>query len=175
MFMKLRMFVLLLIAIPVAAFSREPRKSTPQERDRALVVINKLEQSPMDPSLRSDRDWVFQWVKASDVNAMVCTAIIKPLTDQSPTPFRNALMLQNILSSAKFAMQHPGSKDQIAMYTASTEGMIRAYRNLVKQDPSRKNEFMESLLAKQESGQLISYVRKGASECAKHPATVLEP
>ena len=172
--MKLRLIVVLFLVVPLAAAS-QPRKSTSQERHRALVVIDKLEQSPMDPSLKADRDWVFQWVKSTDVNAMVCSTIIKPLTDQSPTPFRNALMLQNILSSAKYAMEHPGSSDRIAMYTASTEGMIRAYRNLVTQDPSRKNEFMESLVAKQQSGELISYVRKGASECAKHPATTLEP
>jgi hypothetical protein len=174
-FMKLRLFLVLLVVVPAFAFASQPRKSTPKERERALVVINKLEKSPMDPSLKIDRDWVFQWVKSSDVDARVCSAIIKPLTDQSPTPFRNALMLQNILSSAKFALEHPGSNDRIAMYKASTEGMIRAYRNLVKQDPSRKNEFMESLIAKQQTGELISYVRKGASECSKHPATVLEP
>ena len=173
--MKLRSTVLLFLLISVVAAANQPRKSTPKERQRALAVIDKLELSPMDPALKSDRDWVFQWVKASDVDARVCSALIKPLTDQDPSPFRNALMLQNILSSARFAMEHPGTKDRVAMYAASTEGMIRAYRNLLKQDPSRKNEFMESLIVKQHSGELISYVRQSANECAKHPATTLQP
>ena len=173
--MKQRWIVLLFLLIAVFASASQPRKSTPKERERALAVIDKLEQSPMDPALKADRDWVFQWVKSSDVDARVCSALIKPLTDQEPSPFRNALMLQNILSSARYAMEHPGAKDRVAMYAASTEGMIRAYRNLVKQDPSRKNDFMESLIAKQQSGQLISYVRQSANECAKHPATTLEP
>jgi hypothetical protein len=157
------------------AMAINPQVSTPAERKRALDVINKLELSPMDPSLKSEREWVFQWVKASDVDAMVCGSIIKPLTDLEPSPFRNALMLQNILASARYSLQHPNTKDRVAMYEASTEGMIRAYQNLVKQDPSRKNDFMESLVQKQSSGQLISYVRQGASECAKHPATTLQP
>ena len=164
--------ILLLSAFALAV---NPQVSTKAERQRALAVIDKLEQSPMDPSLKADREWVFQWVKSSDVNATVCSAIIKPLTDQEPSPFRNAMMLQNILASARYSMEHPGSKDNVAMFEASTEGMIRAYRNLVKRDPARRNQFMDSLVAKQESGQLISYVRKSAGECAKHPITTLEP
>ncbi|SRR6266567_6401805 len=164
-----------LLLLSAVATAINPQVSTKAERQRALAVIDKLEQSPMDPALKADREWVFQWVKSSDVNAMVCSTIIKPLTDQEPSPFRNAMMLQNILASAKFSMEHPGSKDNVAMLEASTEGMIRAYRNLVKQDPSRRNKFMDSLVAKQESGQLISYVRKSANECAKHPVTTLEP
>lgn len=164
--------ILLLSAFSMAI---NPQISTKAERQRALAVIEKLEQSPMDPSLREDREWVFQWVKSSDVTATVCSAIIKPLTEQEPTPFRNAMMLQNILASARYSMEHPGSKDTVAMFEASTEGMIRAYRNLLKRDPSRRNEFMDSLVAKQDAGQLISYVRKNAGECSKHPVTTLEP
>jgi hypothetical protein len=164
--------LLLLSGLCMAA---NPQVSTKAERQRALAVIDKLEQSPMDPALKVDREWVFQWVKSSDVDATVCSSIIKPLTDQMPSEFRNAMMLQNILASARYSMEHPRSKDAVAMYQASTEGMIRAYRNLLKQNPSRHNEFMDSLVAKQASGELISYVRKGAHECSKHPVTTLEP
>jgi hypothetical protein len=164
--------LLLLSGLATAA---NPQISTKAERQRALSVIDKLEQSPMDPSLKADRDWVFQWVKSSDVDATICSALIKPLTDQKPSEFRNALMLQNILSSARYTMEHPRSKDTVAMFQASTEGMIRAYRNLLKQDPARHNEFLDSLIAKQEAGQLISYVRENARVCSKHPVTTLEP
>jgi hypothetical protein len=173
--MKVRLIVSMFLLISVVASASQPGKSTPKERERALVVINKLEKSPMDPSLKADREWVFQWVKSSDVDATVCSSIIKPLTDQKPSEFRNALMLQNILASARYSMEHPRSKDTVAMFEASTEGMIRAYSNLLKQDPKRRNEFMDSLVAKQASGELISYVRHGAKECSKHPVTTLEP
>ena len=173
--MKLRLTVLLFLLVSGIAYAANPQVSTPAERQRALEVISRLEQSPMDPSLKNDREWVFQWVKASDVDAMVCSSIIKPLTDEKPSPFRNALMLQNILESARFSMQHPESKDRVAMFQASTEGVIRAYQNLLRQDPSRRNAFMDSLVQKQRSGQLISYVRKNANECAKHSPTTLQP
>jgi hypothetical protein len=164
-----------LLLLSAVAMAINPQVSTKAERQRALAVIDKLEKSPMDPSLKADRDWVFQWVTSSDVNVLVCSAIIKPLTDQRPLEFRNAMMLQNILASARYSMEHPASKDNVAMFAASTEGMLRAYRNLVKRDPARHNEFLDSLVAKQDSGQLMSYVRKGAGECSKHPITTLEP
>jgi hypothetical protein len=170
----LRIAAALLVLSGFAA-AANPQVSSPAERKRALEVIDKLELNAMDPSLKAEREWVFQWVKASDVDALVCTGIMKPLSDEKPSPFRNALMLQNILASARFSMQHPQSKDRLAMFEASTEGVIRAYQNLIKQDPSRKNAFMESLIVKQQTGQLMSYVRKNANECAKHPATTLEP
>jgi len=167
--------VVAVLLLSVLAAAVTPQPSTPAERKRALEVIAKLEQSPMDPMLKADRDWVFEWVKASDVKATVCVNIIKPLTDQKPTPERNALMLQNILESSKFAIEHPNSKDRVAMFQAATEGLIRTYQNLVKQDPSKKDDFMESLIAKQRAGELISYVRENAAICAKHPSTVLQP
>ncbi len=151
--------------------------STAADRSRALTVIQKLEASPMDPALKQDREWVFQWVKAvPDVDAHVCSAIIKPLQDQKNSPERNALMLQNILATAAFSMEHPDkAKDKVATYLAGTEGMLRAYANLVKQNPSKKNPFMESLREKQQQGTLLAYVKKGADECSKHPATILQP
>jgi hypothetical protein len=170
---RLATAVLLLSTLAAAA---NPQTSTPAERKRALDVIDKLERSPMDPALKADREWVFHWVKASDVDAVVCTAIIKPLTDQKASPERNALVLQNILASARFAIDQQGKKvDRLQMYQAGIEGTLRAYSNLTASDPTKKNEFMESLLAKQKQGELVAYVRKGAAQCAKHPVTVLEP
>jgi hypothetical protein len=173
--MKPLRIVAALMLLSSMAAAINPQVSTPAERKRALAVIAKLEDSPMDPALKDDREWVFQWVKSSDVDAMVCTNLIQPLTEQKPTPERNALMLQNILASARFSIEHPGSKDRVAMFQAATEGLIRSYQNLVRKDPSRKDEFMDSLVAKQQTGELVSYVRRGAKECFKHPATVLEP
>ncbi len=173
--MKIQAVLCMSLLVAASAFGVDPQKSTPQERTRALEIINKLEKSPMDPSLKDDRDWVFQWVKSSDVNALVCTSIIKPLADERPSPQRNALMLQNILASARFSIEHPESKDTIAMFQASTEGMIRAYENIVKSDPTKKDEFMESLIAKRDKGLLLGYVKRGAAECSKHTATQLQP
>ena len=157
------------------AESRGP--STPQERKRALQVIEKLEQDPMSPALKEDRDWVFQWVKeVPDIHAQACMAIVGPLMDEKLSPARNALTLQNILASAAFVMQYPEkANDPFAVYLAGTQGMLRAYGNIVKVDPSKKDAFLESLLKKQQDGTLEDFVRKGTEECRLHPATTLKP
>jgi len=168
----------LIVATLCAVAMAEPRgPSTPQERKRALDVIEKLEQNPMSPELKEDREWVFQWVKeVPDIHAQACMSIVGPLMDEKLSPARNALTLQNILASAAFVMQHPKqANDTFAVYLAGTQGMLRAYCNIVKADPSKKDAFLESLLKKQEDGTLAEFVRKGADECRKHPATTLKP
>ncbi|HWR36430.1 MAG TPA: hypothetical protein VN622_11230 [Clostridia bacterium] len=166
---------LLSLAMPSAV--ADPRgPSTPEERKRALDVIEKLEQSPMDPALKRDREWVFQWIKeVPDVHANMCSAIVGPLLNEKNTDARKAFTLQNILASAAFRMQHPEDKDSVKIYLAGTQGMLRAYENVTRQDPTKKSPFLEQLKSKEQIGQLEDYVRRGARQCSKHPATTLAP
>ncbi len=170
-------FTLALAFVSTNAMADPRGPSTPQERQRALDVIQKLEQEPMSPALKQDRDWVFQWIReVPDLDVRVCSVVLKPLTDQKNSPERNALMLQSMLSSAEYSMRNEGKKKSaVEMYMAGVEGMLRAYHNILKQDPSKKNPAMEDMLRKQREGQLEAYVREGAAECAKHPVTTLNP
>ena len=167
------MFALLVTA--AAADKRGP--STAAERKRALQVIQNLEQRPLDPALKQDREWVFQWLKeVPDVNANMCTGIIGPLLQEKPTDTRSVLTYQDVLASAAFKMQNPEkSRDRVAVYMAGAEGMLRTYDNIVKADPSRKSVFMEQLKQKQASGELLAYVKQGAEVCSKHTGTSLMP
>ncbi len=156
----------------------DPRgPSTPEERQRALNVIQKLEQEPMSPALKQDRDWVFQWIReVPDLDVRVCSVVLKPLTEQANSPERNALVLQSLLSSAEYSMRNDGQKKSpVNMYMAGVEGMLRAYHNILKQDPKLKNPAMEDMDRKQREGTLEAYVRQSAAECAKHPTTTLNP
>lgn len=171
---------LLLFALSASAVGQSAKAtkvSSPEDRQRALTIIGKLEQSPLDPVLKEDRDWVFQWVKeVSDINVVMCTSIIRPLLDQPNSPERNALTLQTMLAGAAFSIRNlDRPKASILMFMASTEGAIRAYKNMVRQDPTKKNDFMESLAKLQREGTLEAYVRQGVAECRKHPATELNP
>ncbi len=167
------MFALLVTA--AAADKRGP--STVAERKRALEVIKNLEQRPLDPALKQDREWVFQWLKeVPDVNAGMCTGIIGPLLQEKPTDVRSVLTIQDVLASAAFQIENPAkSKDRIAIYMAATEGMLRTYDNIVKTDPSKKSVFLEQLKKKQASGELLAYVKQGAEVCSKHTGTLLMP
>ena len=167
-----------LVVLAGFAMADQRGPSTPAERQRALDVIQKLEADPMNPSLANDRDWINEWVFAApDVHVVLCTAIIKPLLDESNSDPRKALMLQNLLAMAAFEIKSPErAKDNTQMQLAGAEGMLKAYSNITRRMPSYKSEFMESLRAKQESGKLESYVREGTAECRAHgQGTAMKP
>lgn len=176
----MRRFVITIAVLSIfltVAVADQRGPSTPEERKRALNVIEQLEQRPLDPTLKQDREWVFQWLKeVPDVNAAMCTGIIGPLLEEKPTDTRSILTYQNVLASAAFKMQNPDkAKDHVAVFMAGAEGMLRAYDNILKKDPALKSAFMEELKQKQASGTLLAYVRQGAETCAKHPASLLKP
>jgi hypothetical protein len=171
-------FLTCLIVFAGAALAEQRGPTTPEERKRALEVIQKLEADPMDPDLEQDRAWVHEWVIAApDVHVMLCREIIKPLQDERNSDPRNALLLQNLLAMAAFELKNPEqAKDPVQMQMAGAEGMIRAYANILRRMPSYKSQFMESLRAKQDSGRLLAYVREGSAECKAHGAgTQLKP
>jgi antitoxin component HigA of HigAB toxin-antitoxin module len=176
-----RLFALLtcLFVFAAAALASEQRgPTTPEERKRALEVIQKLEADPMSPSLEQDRAWVHEWVIAApDVNVLLCRSIVWPLQEERNSDPRNALLLQNLLAMAAFELNNPDrAKDLVQMQLAGAQGMIRAYANILRRMPSYKSQFMESLRAKQESGRLLAYVSEGSAECRAHGGgTQLKP
>lgn len=166
------------IVLAGVALGDQAGPTTPEERKRALDVIQKLEADPMNPALEQDRAWINDWVFAApDVHVPLCTAIIKPLLNERNSDPRKALMLQNLLAMAAFEMKSPEkAKDPVQMQIAGAEGMLRAYSNIIRRMPSYKSEFMESLRVKQDTGKLEAYVREGVAECRAHGAgTQMKP
>lgn len=162
--------ILISAALLTSAFAAKRGPSTPEERQRALIVIHKLEYQPMNPKLATDREWVYQWLQdVPDVKVYICTGIIGPLLQESRSDARNAITLQHLLSSAAYQMENPDKADDlVAVYTAGAEGMLHAYETVLTQQPMYKSPFLEDLRAKQSSGQLQAYVRHGLDECSNN-------
>ncbi len=166
------------LILSVMTFADVRGASTPEERKRALDVIEKLEADPMSPELEKDRQWISEWVFAApDVHVVLCTSVIKPLLAEKNSDPRKALMLQDLLAMAAFEMKSPDkAKDSVQMQMAGAEGMLRAYGNITRKMPAYKSAFMESLRTKQHSGTLEAYVRKGTAECRSHGnGTTMKP
>jgi hypothetical protein len=165
--------LLMMSAFAASADKRGP--STPEERRRALVVIRELEAHPMSAKLAKDREWVFQWLQdIPDVKVGICTGLIGPLLEEKKSDARNAITLQHLLSSAAFQMENPDERDGTTIYVAASEGMLRAYENVLKEEPEYKSPFLESLRAKKSSGGLETYVRSGLDQC-KRNAKLMKP
>src|SRR6185369_2020535 len=167
--------VLICVGMLTGSMIAEDRgPSTPEERKRALTVVEKLEADPMSPSLASDRDWISKWVfEIPDVNVPICTTLIKPLLDERNSDPRKALQLEQLIAMAAYQIQNPKeAKDPIKLQMAGARGMNKAYANITRRMPMYKSQFMEELRVKEESGTLESFVRQGTAECRARNNTV---
>jgi hypothetical protein len=174
-FVSVSIVAALLMMSAFAASAEKRGPSTPEERRRALVVIKELEAHPMSAKLAKDREWVFQWLQdIPDVKVGICTGVIGPLLAEKRSDARNAITLQHLLSSAAFQMENPDERDGVVIYTAASEGMLRAYENVLKQEPEYRSPFLEDLRAKKSSGALETYVRSGLDQCRRN-AKLMKP
>ncbi len=173
---KLLAAFLISAALVTTAAAEKRGPSTPEERQRALYIIHELDKEPMSPKLASEREWVFQWLQdVPDVQVYICTGLIGPLLEEPRSDARNAITLQHLLDSAAYEMENPDSKSMVEVYKAGTEGMLRAYEHVLKDQPEFKSPFLESLRAKQSSGQLDQYVREGLDSCRKNAKYMKPP
>jgi len=139
--------------------------STPEERTRFVAIAQKMEQSPLDPGLRPEREWALRWlIEVPDVSVNLCTA---PLGDfmKKKYKYSSEIVVQLTFSSGQFIIEHPDqAKDKNAQYLAGVEGALRAYQSILKAKPDAKSKELDDLIQKQTQGTLNEYVREVAGK-----------
>jgi hypothetical protein len=156
---------LLLFAIGSAGFGQTA--STPEERARLVALSHKLESNPLDPSLRSEREWALKWlIEVPDIHVNVCASV---LGDYFKYKYSSEINIQLTFSSAAFAIEHPDKAgDQLAQYVAGAEGALKAYSAILQQTPRAKSKVLDDILQKQAQGQLKAFVEDAAAKgCRK--------
>jgi len=141
--------------------------STPDERKRFVEVTKKLEQDPLDERLRADRSWALKWLEdVPDVTVDMCTILLGDL-GRSRYRYARELGAQFGFEMAVFIIEHPNQAgDRNAQYMAGVQGVLRAYKNILKTQPMAVSAQMEALLNIADKGKLEEYVRERAKECA---------
>jgi|tagenome__1003787_1003787.scaffolds.fasta_scaffold20441582_1 hypothetical protein len=131
--------------------------STRAERDRAVKVTHQLEQNPLAPELRADRDWLFKWIVAvPDITISVC---VDPVEGSGQYRYSRELQMQKMFSSATFIIENSAQKhDDLAVETAGVEGALKAYQVILKKSPNAHSAYWDRLLKKQQDGSLHDYV-----------------
>jgi hypothetical protein len=161
-------FLLLSFNLLIAAQSGSQRKpSTPEERKRFVEITKKLEQDPLNPELRADRDWALKWLEdIPDINVTMCTPV---LGDLGASRYRYApqVGVQFGLGMAAFIIEHPNqTTDLNAQYLAGVESALKVYSAILKVRPSAKSEDLDELLDLQAQGKLDQTVRERAKDCS---------
>jgi hypothetical protein len=142
--------------------------TTSEERQRVVAIAHKLEATPLDQTLSTERDWAKQWVVENpDVRIKMCLQVVGNL--RSPKyKFRLEMYTQMMLSSAAFLIEHPASVgDHLAENVGGLQGVLKAYSAIVKNnpDPEAHSKLLDDLLQKQNQGKLLDYARETIKIC----------
>jgi hypothetical protein len=158
---------------PSRAADRGP--STPEERQRAVSVARELESDPLGPTAHRDREWVLRFlIEAPDIHVKVCAAFLRPLLGAKKN-FSSEYLAQMLISDAAFGIRNPDQAgDQLARYTAGLEGVLKAYRAVLKSQPEARWPFLDDLIRKREAGTLGDFVRETMGQC-EGPAKAATP
>lgn len=152
----------------------EPKRapSTPEERQRFLALSHKLEQSPLDKGLYSDKKWALDWIDAiPDINVTICPTVLGPEMLVSRYRYAPQLEAQVVVGNVAFLIEHPDKAgDHVAQYTAGVESALKAYKNILKADPA-VSRTMEELLQAQKDGKLGDFVRESTKPCEENQQT----
>ncbi|MGH9565892.1 MAG: hypothetical protein ACRD4I_07915 [Candidatus Angelobacter sp.] len=162
-------FALVILPFLLSANAQEntqPKPSTPEERQRFLSIAHKLEQDPLDETLRQDRSWALNWLEnVPDINVSICPPELGNLFE-SRYRYMREIAAQFSLDMAAFIIEHPKQVNDVnAQYLAGVEGALRAYKSILKTQPMATSSVLEALLNRQDQGKLDPWVKEQAKAC----------
>lgn len=150
--------------------AQDRKPSTPEERKRAVEIATLLENDPLNKNAKElSKELLFWLIQVPDISVTICTNVLgdysKIKGDYSP-----AITGALTFSQAKFVIEHPEqANDQLQVYLAGVEGVLKTYENIKKAKPKVKMEPLEQLLLKQQAGQLSDFVKDAMSGCKSKP------
>jgi hypothetical protein len=142
------------------------KHSTPEDRQRLVVIAHKLEAAPLDPALGPERQWAVNWVVAApDVHVRMCPILLADLR-RPKYKYRSAIADQLLISSAAFLIEHPEQAEGMANQSVGgMEGVLKAYSAILKADPQATAKSLDDLLEKQRQSKLAEAVREMVKDC----------
>jgi hypothetical protein len=156
-------FALISTLIPASALSAS---SPPEDRQRFVSVTRKLEQAPLNPALKADREWALAWLTDTpDVSVTICPDALGGVVG-SKYRYAGEILIQDMFSMAALVIEHPETAtDANAQQLAGVEGALKAYRSILVGKPKARSPALEALLQAQSRGQLADLVRKAQARC----------
>ena len=140
--------------------------STPEERKRFVALVQKLEQNPLDTSLRPDVVWAERWLNdIPDINVSICPAPLGKLVAEN-YKYAGQISVQFAFGMAVYLIQHPDKAgDRPAQYLAGVQEALRTYKSILKGQSRASSMALDELVAKDAEGTLTDFVRDAAKEC----------
>ncbi len=139
--------------------------STPEERSKALVLVELLESRPMAPEAKDARQWLTIWlIEIPDITTRFCPAPLGLASDLNEYP--PELVLQPAFSQAAYSIRNPDvESDSVEVYVAGVEGALRTYEAMRSAGAVPELRDFEELEKTRAAGKLEKAVRKRAKKC----------
>lgn len=140
--------------------------STAEERKRFVALVQKLEQSPLDKSVRPEVAWAEKWLNdIPDINVSICSAPLGNLVEEN-YKYAGQISVQFAFGMAVYLIQHPDkAADRNAQYLAGVQEALRTYRSILKAEPRAQSGALDQLVAKDAEGTLTDFVHEAAKLC----------
>jgi hypothetical protein len=153
----------LLLIAGAASAARGP--STPEERKKAIELVELLETEPASPAAAEARQWLTTFIsEVPDLTVKQCMSLVAPATERAA--IRPELMSQHVFSGAGYLLRNPGTAaGGTDTLTAALVGTVRAYRVWKQADASVAHPRLEQLAELEAKGQLETYVRAAGRNC----------
>ncbi len=152
-----------LLAASAAAADRGP--STPEERAKALELVDLLEKNPSAPEAKPARAWLTLWlVEVPDLTVSLCPDLLGTPEELAAVP--PELAIHQAYAQAAFLIENPKAKARSpATYAAGIEGTLRAYDSMRAAATVDEIPALEELRRKQAGGELEKLVKKRSRTC----------
>ena len=145
--------------------SRGP--ATPDERDYAILLTQRIEKDPLSLDASAARSWLDKWwEEVPDLTVRPCNLIDAP--SHEPYEYGQELYNQITYSEGVFILETPAkTTDWNAAFLAGMNGALRAYESILKQKPSARSAFLDDLLQQRASDTLAHTVLRLVKERCK--------
>jgi hypothetical protein len=162
--------ILIVVLVAVTSLSAQQKRgpSTPEERAKAVQFARELENNPLGPQAKSEREWLLRWVmEVPDITVAFCPQILgTELSDKQP--YGTEIRTQLMFSQAAFLIENPDkSKDDLAIQTAGLNGSLKVYERILKDHPNARSKTLDELIARRDNGTLQSYLQQAMEQCKK--------
>jgi hypothetical protein len=148
------------LVAPLAAQSAKRGPSTPEERKQALEYIHEWQADPLGPNAKDEFGWVLKWLAdVPDITVHVCTILDKlPKGDKKDS---NGIFGGAFMAQAVFVIENLDRKNDLqAEYQAGVEGALLTYEHLLKSNPKDRQEYLDSLVKRRDTGTLAQFVQE---------------
>lgn len=118
--------------------------------------------NPTDPALDQQASAAAKLLITPGAPPSTCADHL-PWIEKKKYKYAHELSVALYLGSGSYILQHAGTRPSMVYYPAllaGSQAAISTYQVLLRQDPSAKLDKLDGWIAKQQSGQLMSYLEE---------------